>query len=97
MLSVPTTIKQKSFDLRGYVSTGSGVLQEVTGSIINSAGKTVQTQTTRPYQDKLNIQKSTINKYLKFASLAKGKYTLKIYVADTNGKTKTYKKTFTVN
>lgn len=72
-------------DLGGIVRTGSGILTEVTCSIIDVNGYAVSSSTAWPMSFEHNINRSVINDELRFGKLAKGNYTLKISAVAVNG------------
>ena len=95
MTAVPTSItKGSSFNLAGTVSSNYKITS-VKGYIM-SGSTTVQSTSCAPNSTSLAIGSSAINKNLKFGSLAKGTYTLKIVATDSIGKSVTYTKSFTV-
>lgn len=80
-----TSIKKgKACNISGTIKSGSKITN-VTGKIINSSGKAVQTKSISPNATSVNLKTSAINKNLKFGKLAKGKYKLQITAKDAAG------------
>ncbi len=95
MTSVPSSInKGSSFNLVGTVSSNYKITS-VKGYIMKGS-TTVQSASCVPNSTSLAIKSSVINSNLKFGSLAKGTYTLKIVATDSSNKSYTYTKSFTV-
>ena len=81
-----TLTRGKNFGLRGVVSTNCGKITSITGSILNSSGKTVsgQSRTYKPNATSVNIR-TTINNDLIFNNLPAGSYTYYVLVVAENG------------
>ena len=96
MTSAPSSIKKgSSYNLKGTISSNYKITS-ATGSILNSSGSAVQTVKVTPNATSHSVNTSKINNNLKFGSLAKGSYTLRIVAVDASGKSVTYNKAFTV-
>lgn len=96
MTRVPSSIKKgNSFTIDGTISSGNKITK-VTGSIINSSGKSVQYISYNPNSTSVRVKNSKLDNNLRFGSLAKGTYTLKIVAKDSSGKSDTYSHKFSV-
>ena len=96
LTSYPSSITAGNvFGLRGSISSNYKITS-VKGYIINSSGTTVQTQSDTPNTTSADIKSLNVNQKLKFATLAVGKYTLKIVATDASGKSVTITKDFSV-
>lgn len=96
MTSYPGTLQRgSSYGLRGSISSNYDIIQ-VSGSVINSSGKTVLTSSDKPNDTSMNVQNANLNKKLTFDTLAAGTYTLKVDATDASGKTKTWSTSFSV-
>lgn len=96
MTSYPGTIQRgSSYGLRGSISSNYDIVQ-VSGSVINSSGKTVLTSLDKPNDTSMNVQNANLNKKLTFNTLAVGTYTLKVEATDASGTTKSWSTSFSV-
>ncbi len=82
----------KNFGLRGTISTDCGKITSLTGSILDSSGKTVQSRTYTPNTTSVNIR-TTINNDLIFGKLPNGSYTYYVKAVAVNG-TQSVQQTF---
>lgn len=91
-----TTIQQgKGCNITGTV-TSNYKITKIVGSFVNASGTTVQKVTIQPNSTSVTIKNTALNQNLKFGSLSKGNYTLKITATDTSGTTKTATRSFTI-
>ena len=74
-----------SFSLRGRIISEKDEITKVSGYIVNSAGKTLQSATLEPNAQTVDIATSDINYKLRFGSLNLGEYKLIITAADGDG------------
>ncbi len=86
---------KKSYSLRGTISSNYKI-NSIQGYILNSQGVVVQSTTDTPNAKSANIRSLRLNQKMYFGKLAKGKYTLKVVIKVSSGKSKTWSKTFTV-
>ncbi len=88
----PTGNKKKgfSYSLKGTIQSNK-VIASFKGEVIGENGKAALTASEIPCKRKISISNSSINKQLKFSSLAAGTYYLKYTVKDGSGTSKTWK------
>lgn len=87
--------KGDSYNLKGTISSDAD-LTRVLGRIMSASGSTVQSVPVYPDDDSLNINKSDINKKLRFGSLPEGAYSLLIEATAEDGSTASWQHAFTV-
>lgn len=85
-----------SFNLGGTITSAGEKIWCVSGSIVDSTGRTVIARNDIVNAYSFNIRKSSINTYLKFGTLCEGDYTLCYTVTATDGVKKEYTTSFTV-
>ena len=96
MTAYPDALKKgASCNLKGTVKA-SAKLTSVKGRILAADGSAVQNTIVLPSSTSLNIQKSDINKKLRFGSLPDGSYILSIEAIADDGSTASWKQAFTV-
>ena len=96
MTSYPKALdKGESFNLKGTITADEDITR-VLGRIMSESGSTVQSIPVCPDAKKLNVNKSDINKKLRFGSLPEGTYSLLIEVTDEEGNTASWQQSFTV-
>ena len=96
MTRSPTSIKYRnSFGLRGNVNSNEKITL-VSGSVINSSGKTVLSSTDRPNTTSMDVRTANLNDKLAFNRLLRGSYTLKVVATDASGNSVTWSSSFRV-
>lgn len=96
MTSYPKALdKGDSFNLKGTIKADEDITR-VLGRIMSESGSTVQSVPVYPDAEKLNVNKSDINRKLRFGSLPEGKYSLLIEATDENGNTASWQQSFIV-
>ena len=96
MTSYPKALdKGDSFNLKGTIKADEDITR-VLGRIMSESGSTVQSVPVYPDAEKLNVNKSDINRKLRFGSLPEGKYSLLIEATDEDGNTASWQQSFTV-
>lgn len=87
--------KGTSFGLRGEV-TSNYKIRSVTGSVVNSSGKTVLSSSDAPNSKSMNVRNSNLNNRITFNTLPSGNYTFKVTATDSKGKTVNWSRSFKV-
>ncbi len=87
MTSYPVGAKElySVFSLKGRIFSLKDELKNVSGYIVNSSGKTLQTVVINPDAQSLDVQSSKLNYNLRFGQLTIGEYYLVITAADGDG------------
>lgn len=76
--------------------TSNYKINSLKGVVYNSSNKAVQSYSYNPATKSVDLKQSQLNTKIKFGSLAKGQYKLKITASDEKGTTKTKTISFTV-
>lgn len=96
MTSYPGSLRKgSSYGLRGTVSSNY-TIQSVSGSVMDSSGRTVLSSYDAPNKKTLDVKSSNLNRKLTFNTLAAGTYTMKVDAKDSSGKTTSWSTSFQV-